>query len=272
VEALFDWGRRTYVMGIVNVTPDSFSGDGLAGRPGDAVAQAVRMQSEGADAIDVGGQSTRPGHDEVSIDEELARVMEVLPHIVRRVDVPVSIDTYRCEVARSAVAAGARIINDVWGLNRDSRLARLAAESSAMLILMHNQEGHEYRDLVGDVVSSLAESVAKAEAAGVQRDQLMVDPGIGLSFGKTPEQSLALLNRLSELRQIGLPILLGTSRKGFIGNVLGTEVDDRLEGTAATVALGIAAGVDMVRVHDVRAMVRVCQMADAVVRQPVRVS
>jgi dihydropteroate synthase len=225
----------------------------------------MRMESEGADVIDVGGQSTRPGHIEVGVEEELARVMEVLPGIVRQASAPVSIDTYRAEVAEPAVAAGARIINDVWGLKRDGRLAELAAESGAMLILMHNQEGHDYRDLVPDIVDSLSASVTRAEAAGVRRDQLMVDPGIG--FGKTPEQNLVVLHRLGELRALNLPILLGTSRKSVIGKVLGTEVNDRLEGTAATVAVGIAAGVDMVRVHDVRAMVRVSRMADAIARQ-----
>jgi dihydropteroate synthase len=255
-------------MGIVNVTPDSFSGDGVAGRPEDALAQALRMEADGADVVDVGGQSTRPGHIEITIEEELDRVTGPLIEIIRRVRVPVSVDTYRYEVASAAVAAGARIVNDVWGLKRDPRLAELAAQSGASLILMHNQEGTEYQDLVPEVLESLSRSVASAEGSGVARARLMVDPGIG--FGKTPEQNLVLLHRLDELRALGLPILLGTSRKSVIGKVLGTEVDDRLEGTAATVALGIAAGADMVRVHDVKAMVRVCRMTDAVIRQPVR--
>ena len=252
-------------MGILNMTPDSFSGDGLADNPEAAVAQALQMESEGADIIDVGGMSTRPSHTEVSTEEELARVMAVLPQLVARLSVPVSIDTYRYEVADAALRAGAGAINDVWGLQREPGLAELAAGSGAMLFLMHNQEGTEYRDLVPDVVESLRDSVARAEAAGVTRERIVVDPGIG--FGKTADQNLELLARLPELRVLGLPILLGTSRKSTIGRVLGTEVDDRLEGTAATVALGIGAGADMVRVHDVKPMTRVATMSDAIVRR-----
>jgi dihydropteroate synthase len=252
-------------MGIVNVTPDSFSGDGVAGQAEAAVAQAVRMVEEGADVIDVGGQSTRPGHQEISIDEEIGRVMEVLPEIVRQVTVPVSIDAYRHEVCRVAVEAGATIINDVWGLRRDPRIADLAAEAGTTLVLMHNQDNPIYKDLVPNIVSGLSGSITMADAAGVSMDHLIVDPGIG--FGKTAEQNLVVMHRLSELKVLNLPILLGTSRKSTIGAVLDLPVEERLEGTAATVALGIAAGADMVRVHDVRAMVRVARMADAIVRQ-----
>ena len=252
-------------MGILNMTPDSFSGDGLADAPGAAIEQALQMEADGADIIDVGGMSTRPAHAEVPTAVELARVMSVLPELVSRLTVPISIDTYRYEVAESALKAGAAAINDVWGLQREPGLAELAADSGAMLFLMHNHVGTEYRDLVPDVVESLRDSVARAEVAGVAREQLVVDPGIG--FGKTAEQNLEVLARLAELRVLGLPILLGTSRKSTIGRVLGTDVDDRLEGTAATVALGIAAGADMVRVHDVRQMARVATMSDAIVRR-----
>jgi len=252
-------------MGILNMTPDSFSGDGLADHPEAAVEQALQMEADGADIIDVGGMSTRPAHLEVTTGEELERVMSVLPELVRRLTVPVSIDTYRYEVADAALKAGAAAINDVWGLQREPGLAELAAESGAMLFLMHNQEGTEFRDLVPDVVESLRDSVALAEAAGVSREQLVVDPGVG--FGKTAEQNLEVLGRLAELRVLGLPILLGTSRKSTIGRVLGTEVDDRLEGTAATVALGIGGGADMVRVHDIKPMTRVAAMSDAIVRR-----
>jgi dihydropteroate synthase len=253
-------------MGILNVTPDSFSGDGVAGDPDAAMAQAVRMEAEGADVIDIGGMSTRPGHAEISVDEELERVMSVLPQVVSLVGVPVSIDSYRHDVAAAAVEAGATIINDVWGLRRDPRLADLAARTGAWLVLMHNQDNAVYKDLVPNVISGLAGSITMAEAAGVPLERLMVDPGIG--FGKTPEQNLVVLHRLAELKVLNLPMVVGTSRKSVIGRTLDLPVDDRVEGTAATVALAIAAGVDMVRVHDVAAMVRVARMADAIVRQP----
>jgi dihydropteroate synthase len=267
MQAHFAWGARTYVMGILNVTPDSFSGDGLASRPGDAVQLAVQMEADGADLIDVGGMSTRPGHTVISPEEELRRVMSVIPGLTRRLRVPVSIDSFRYEVAVAAVGAGASVINDVWGLQKDPRLAELAARAGALLVLMHNQDGTDYNDLIPDVSASLRRSVALARNAAVPADRLLIDPGIG--FGKTADQNLELLARLGELREIGLPILLGTSRKSTIGKVLGSEVDDRVEGTAATVALGIAAGADMVRVHDVRQMTRVARMTDAIVRRPV---
>lgn len=254
-------------MGVLNVTPDSFSGDGLAGRPEKAIELGLRMEADGADVIDVGGMSTRPGHHEVPGSEELDRVMAVIPSLVARLRVPISIDSYRYEVATAAVEAGATVINDIWGLQREPRLADLAARAGSLLVLMHNQEGTEYPDLLGDVVASLRRSVDGARTAGVAAERLIIDPGIG--FGKTADQNLEVLARLSELKQLGLPILLGTSRKSAIGKVLGTEVDDRVEGTAATVALGIAGGADMVRVHDVRQMARVSRMADAIVRRAV---
>ena len=257
------FGARTHVMGIVNVTPDSFSGDGVAGQPATAAAMARRMVEDGASILDVGGQSTRPGHAEVTQGQELDRVMSVLPALPR-LGVLVSVDTYRLDVARAALDAGAAMINDVWGLKREPGLAGLAAERGAWLVLMHNQDGTAYQDLVPDVLASLRASIAIAGAAGMGRERLVVDPGIG--FGKTAEQNLEILRRLGEFRALGLPILLGTSRKSTIGKVLGTEVDDRLEGTAATVALGIAGGADIVRVHDVREMARVAAMSDAIVR------
>lgn len=269
MRAQFEWGVRTYIMGVLNLTPDSFSGDGLADDPGAAVGQALRMEAEGADIIDVGGMSTRPSHVEVPSEEELRRVMAVLPDLLARLRVPVCVDTFRYDVAVAALEAGVAGINDVWGLQREPRLARLAARSGALLFLMHNQDGTEYSDLLADIAGSLARSVAAAEAAGVTRDRIVVDPGIG--FGKTADQNLEVLARLSELKSLGLPVLLGTSRKSTIGKVLGTEVGDRLEGTAATVALGIGAGVDMVRVHDVVPMARVARMADAIVRRPTQV-
>jgi dihydropteroate synthase len=251
-------------MGIINVTPDSFSADGVLGDPSMAVELGRGMVEAGADILDVGGMSSRPGHQEISVDEELTRVMRVLPALRAAVPAPISIDTYRYEVARAAVESGAGVINDIWGLQREPRLAELAAETGSGLVLMHNQDGSAYADLVPDLIASLARSVAVAEAAGVPRDAIVVDPGIG--FGKTAEQNLEVLRRLGELKALGLPILLGTSRKSTIGKVLGLPVEDRLEGTAATVALGIAAGADIVRIHDVGPMVRVARMSDAIIR------
>jgi dihydropteroate synthase len=260
----FNWGSRTYVMGVINVTPDSFSGDGLGNDVEGAVAVALKMAEDGADLVDVGGMSSRPGHQEVPEQEELDRLMSVLPRIAATVQVPVSVDTYRYSVAEAAVQNGASIINDIWGLKREPRMAELAAREGSMLVLMHNQDGTEYEDLLVEVAGSLRRSVDMAEAAGVARERLVVDPGIG--FGKTAEQNLEVLRRLDELKVLGLPILLGTSRKSTIGKVLGLPVEDRLEGTAATVALGIGAGADLIRVHDVRSMVRVARMADAIIR------
>lgn len=251
-------------MGIINVTADSFSADGVLGDPAIAVELGRGMEEAGADIVDVGGMSSRPGHQEISLDEELTRVMNVVPGLRAAVAVPISIDTYRYEVAQAAVAGGATIINDIWGLQREPRLAELAAQTGSGLVLMHNQDHTTYEDLVPDIIESLGRSVAVAESAGVPPDAIIVDPGIG--FGKSAEQNLEVLRRLDALKVLGLPILLGTSRKSTIGRVLGLPVEDRLEGTAATVALGIAGGADIVRVHDVGPMVRVARMSDAVVR------
>ena len=269
------WGERTYVMGVINMTPDSFSGDGLGRDVDAAVERALAFEQEGADLIDVGGQSTRPagrvygpGAPVVSPDEEAERVVPLIRRLASALGgrVPISIDTFRAEVAREAVAAGAALINDVWGLQRDPKLAHVAAEHGVPLVLMHNQEGYAYRDLLADVTASLRRSVQQAAAAGVPPDQIIVDPGIG--FGKGAAQSLELLRRLNEFKAaLGRPVLVGTSRKSHIGEVLGgLPAQERLEGTAATVALAIAKGADIVRVHDVKAMARVARVADAVVR------
>ena len=260
----FRWGSRTYVMGVVNVTPDSFSGDGMAGRLEDAVEQALLFEAEGADIIDVGAESTRPGHAPVSVEEELSRLLPVLEGIVAAVSIPVSVDTYKPEVARRAVDAGAVMINDVWGPRVGEGMAAAAAETRAPLMLMHNQNGTEYGDLMPEVAVSLARAAETAEAAGVRRESLILDPGIG--FGKTADHNLEILSRLGELKALGFPLMVGTSRKSTIGLVLDLPVEERLEGTAATVALSIAGGADIVRVHDVEAMVRVARMSDAVVR------
>ena len=260
----FAWGKRTYVMGIINVTPDSFSGDGLGHDAEAALEQALRFQDEGADIIDVGGESTRPGSTPVTVEEEKRRVIPVIRLLASRLDVPVSVDTYKREVAREALAAGAAVINDVWGLKRDPALADLAAREGAPIVLMHNQQGLDYSDLVPEVLASLRFSLRQALEAGVPSENVVLDPGLG--FGKRPEHNLELLRRLAELKALGLPLLVGTSRKSTIGLVLDLPVEERLEGTAATVALAIANGADIVRVHDVKAMTRVARMSDAIVR------
>ena len=251
-------------MGIINLTPDSFSGDGLGSDVSAAVEQALRFEAEGADFIDVGAESTRPGHESITAEEELERLMPALEAIVSRVNLPVSVDTSKAVVARNAVAAGAAIINDQWGLKSEPEIAVAAAETGAGLILMHNQKGRHYDDLIPDVASGLSASAGVALEAGVPKGNIVLDPGIG--FGKTPDHNLEVLNRLREFTSLGYPLLLGTSRKSTIGMVLDLPVEERVEGTAATVALAVAGGVDIVRVHDVRHMVRVCRMSDAVVR------
>ena len=258
------WGVRTYVIGIINLTPDSFSGDGLGGDVDAAVDLALRFQDEGADILDIGAESTRPGHKQISLNKELARLMPALEAVAKRVDLPISVDTYKAAVARRAVDAGAVIINDIWGLKVEPELAEVAAETCAGLVLMHSQKGTQYRDLVPNLVSSLKDSVRTALEAGVPRDNIIVDPGIG--FGKTPDQNLAVLARLNELNELDCPILVGTSRKSTLGLLLDLPAEERVEATAATVSLAIAGGADLVRVHDVKEMVRVCRVTDAVVR------
>jgi dihydropteroate synthase len=263
----FVWGERTYIMGVINVSPDSFSGDGL-GDVAAAVAQARRFVDEGADLLDVGGQSTRPGFEELSPEEEIRRVVPVIERLVAELDVPVSVDTYKSPVARAALQAGAHLLNDIWGFRCDPSLAGLCVEFGVPAVVMHNQRGRSAsggHDVIGDVRAGLEASIAIAEEAGLPRERLIVDPGFG--FGWTPEQNLEQLRRLGELRALGLPILVGTSRKSTIGEVLGgAPVEERLFGTAATVALAIANGADIVRVHDVAEVRDVVRVADAVVR------
>jgi len=260
----FRWGERTYIMGVLNLTPDSFSGDGLGRNIEAAVVQARRMVEEGADILDIGGESTRPESSPVAADEELRRVMPVIERLAGELSVPLSIDTYRSEVARRAVTAGVRMINDVWGLRRNPELAQVAAEAGVPLVIVANQREKTYGEIVPEVIDSLREGMKLAQDAGVAWENIIIDPGIG--FGKTLEGNLELMRRLGELRVLGRPILLGTSRKSMIGLVLDLPPDQRLEGTAATVALGVANGADMVRVHDVMPMVRVSRMTDAIVR------
>jgi dihydropteroate synthase len=274
--SIFYWGQRTYVMGVINVSPDSFSGDGLAGVEG-AVARAKRLASDGADIIDIGGESTRPGSGPISINEELRRVIPVVEKLAREISVPLSVDTYKLEVARQALNVGANMINDIWGLRKEPRLAELAAQKGVPIALMSNQRDSPCHEIMSAVISDLKRAIEQALDAGVPWENIIIDPGIG--FGKTQEQNLEILRRLEELRALGRPVLLGSSRKSFIGWVLdltpeqrSSEVafvppgDQRLEGTAATIAIGIAQGVDIVRVHDVKEMARVCKMSDAIVR------
>ena len=301
---LFDWGARTYVMGILNITPDSFSGDGLlaphatavgvsgtaaevAAEVNAAVEQARQFVEAGADILDVGGESTRPGSQPLGTEEEMRRVVPVIEALAREFPgSTISVDTYKAAIAKAALAAGASIVNDVWGLRADPNLRRVVAESGCAVVLMHNRSnpasvevreqlgkaylGAEYVDLIADVKRELMQSVELARAAGVRDDKIILDPGIG--FGKKVEHNLELINRLGEIRDLGFPVLIGPSRKSFIGYTLDLPPDQRKEGTAATVAIGIARGADIVRVHDVHEMMRVVKMADALVRRSSRPS
>ncbi len=265
----FTWGTRTYLMGIVNVSPDSFAGDGIHSSA-IALEQAVRMVQEGADIIDVGGESTRPGSTPISLDEELSRVVPVVQSIRRDLSVPLSVDTYKYEVAKAAVEAGADIINDIWGLKKEPRLAELAAQHGTAMVLMSNQRdvspNHdvEFDDIVRVVRHDLERAASEAVAHGVPANRIIIDPGIG--FGKTQPQNLLLLRRLRELRDLPYPLLVGTSRKSVLGYVLQLPAAERFEATAATMALAIDRGADIVRVHDVKEMWRVCRVTDAIVR------
>jgi len=279
------FGSRTYIMGILNVTPDSFSGDGLM-NCGEliqcATDQAHKFLDAGADILDIGGESTRPGSTPISEEEELSRVLPVIKALRHAdVDLLISIDTYKSKVAEAALGCGADWINDGWALRADPKLGKLAAREGVPIILMHNRSkpanvelderlgghyvGSEYKDLIGEVKTELLEAVQRAHHAGVENDRIILDPGIG--FGKTVEQNLELIDRLAEIKALGYPVLFGPSRKSFIGYTLDLPPNQRMEGTAASVAIGIAHGADIVRVHDVQAMVRVARMTDAIVRR-----
>lgn len=253
-------------MGILNVTPDSFSDGGSYTTVEHAVQHALSMVEEGADMIDIGGESTRPGHAPVSLREELERVVPVIRELVRHVQVPISVDTYKAEVARQAIEAGAHIINDVWGFKADPDMAGVAAQAGCPVILMHNRPEAVYTDFLPEVLEDLQESIDLALGGGVKKTNIILDPGIG--FAKSYEQNLWLMNRLEAIVELGYPVLLGTSRKSMIRTTLGLPPDDVIEGTAATTALGIAHGCDIIRVHDVQAMKRVAVMTDAIVRGP----
>ncbi|MDI3258069.1 MAG: dihydropteroate synthase [Kyrpidia sp.] len=254
---------RTLVMGILNVTPDSFSDGGRFDDPERALAHAREMVAEGADILDIGAESTRPGHTPVSAEEELRRLLPVVRAVASDLDVPISVDTYKARVAEAAVREGADMINDIWGLKRDPEMAPCAARLGVPVILMHNRESPPERDVMGIMLRELQESIRLARRAGIRDEQIILDPGIG--FGKTYEQNLRVMRRLRDVRALGYPVLLGTSRKSMIGRTLNLPVDRRVEGTAATVALGVSLGVDIVRVHDVPQMVRTVRMMDAMI-------
>ncbi len=262
----FRWGERTYIMGIINMSPDSFSGDGFGSDADEAIKQAERFITEGADIIDIGGESTRPGSQPTAPDEGINRVIPVIERLAAEISAPISIDTGKSAVARRALEAGAGMINDVWGLKQDSTLALVAAEAGVPIILTSNQRNESCRqDIMVEVIADLEKSIALAEKAGVVEQSIIIDPGIG--FGKSLEQNLEIIRRLAELKFLNKPILLGTSRKSVIGLVLDLPPDQRLEGTAATVAIGITNGADIIRVHDVKQMARVCRMSDAIIRR-----
>lgn len=258
-------GERTFIMGILNITPDSFSDGGDFIDIETAVNHAKAMVSEGADIIDIGGESTRPGFTEVSEEEELRRVLPVLERLVKEIDVPISVDTYKASVAEKALKTGAHIINDVWGMQKDPNMASIIAQYNVPIIAMHNQIGTEYaNDIMEEICRFLKESIKIGIAAGIKPENILLDPGIG--FGKTADQNIEVLQRLGELNDLGYPILLGTSRKSMIGKILGVIPKERMEGTVATTVMGIIQGVDIVRVHDVRENMRAAKMTDAIVR------
>lgn len=276
---VFEWGKRTYIMGIINLSPDSFSGDGVSDVE-EAVAQGLRFIQEGAHILDVGAESTRPGARPISADEELQRVLPVIKRLVDLTDVAIAVDTYKAPVARACLDVGASLINDVWGCRADPDMGPLLAERGVPMVLMHNRskpteavetrgigahyKGTQYDNLMADIIRELRECMDMVTRDGVRPEQIVVDPGIG--FGKTADQNLEVLNRVGELRSLGRPVLVGPSRKSFIGLTLDLPPEERLEGTAATVSLAIARGADIVRVHDVKEMARVARMTDAVAR------
>lgn len=264
-DTVWELGKRTYIMGILNVTPDSFSDGGRFTHVDHAVEHGFELIGQGADIIDVGGESTRPGSREVGEEEELGRVLPVVEKLAALTSVPVSVDTYKAKVAERCLKAGAALINDVWGLQREPEIARVAAHYGAPVVVMHNQIGTVYtQDILAAMIAFFENSLEIAEKAGLPRESIVLDPGIG--FGKTVEQNIAVMGRLSELKALGYPILLGTSRKSTIGRILDLPPEQRVEGTLATTVLGIQQGVDIIRVHDVLQNKRAALVADAIVR------
>lgn len=260
----FDLKERTYVMGILNITPDSFSDGGKFNELGKALKRVQEMIEEGADIIDIGGESTRPGFEVVEAEEEINRVVPVIKAIKEKFDIPISIDTYKSETAKAAIEAGADIINDIWGFKKDKNMAKLCAEKNVPCILMHNRDNAEYTDIMKDIKEDLIESINIALDAGVKRENIILDPGIG--FAKSLEENLKVMNNIEKIKELGFPILLGTSRKSMIGLTLNLPKDERLEGTLATTVLGITKGCEFIRVHDIKENKRVCVMTDSILK------
>jgi dihydropteroate synthase len=256
-----DFTNKTLIMGILNVTPDSFSDGGRYNHLDHAVAHAQQMIADGADILDIGGESTRPGHERISDDEEISRVVPAIEAISKEAQAPISIDTYKSKVAKSAVDAGATIINDIWGAKEDPEIADVAAETGVPIILMHNRKDRNYANFIRDVLNDLYESITIAKKAGVNDEQIILDPGIG--FAKDLRENLEMMRQLDTLVSLGYPVLLGTSKKSMIGGVLDLPVTERTEGTGATVCYGIQKGCQIVRIHDVKEMSRMAKMMDA---------
>ncbi|WNF23057.1 dihydropteroate synthase [Mesobacillus jeotgali] len=256
-----DFTDKTLIMGILNVTPDSFSDGGKYNHLENAVKHARQMIADGADILDIGGESTRPGHERISDEEEISRVVPAIKAISKEIEVPISIDTYKSKVAKSAVDAGAAIINDIWGAKEDPEIADVAAETGVPIILMHNRNDRNYSNFIRDVLNDLYESITIAKKAGVSDDQIILDPGIG--FAKDLKENLEMMRHLDTLVSLGYPVLLGTSKKSMIGGVLNLPVSERTEGTGATVCYGIQKGCQIVRIHDVKEMSRMAKMMDA---------
>ena len=266
---MFDWGSKTYLMGILNTTPDSFSGDGIYQNVNLSISKGIDMLSNGADVLDIGGESSKPpsiyGHvDKVSANEEIQRIVPVIHALSLESEAIISVDTYKAKVAKAAISAGATMVNDIWGLRRDPEMVQLIADTGVYVVIMHNAGSAQYKDIVKDTVEFLKNRVDFAISRGIDKNKIIVDPGIG--FIKGSEQNLQILNRLDEYKTIGVPVMVGTSRKSTIGEILELPVDDRIEGTAATVSVAITRGADMVRVHDVQEMHRIAKMTDAIVR------
>ena len=259
---IFDLAGHTYVMGILNVTPDSFSDGGMFIDKDVAVKRALQMIEEGADIIDIGGESTRPGFTPVSADEQIERVVPVIEEIKKNIDSPISVDTYDAKVAKAALEAGCDIVNDIWGLKKDPEMAKVIAEYDAFCVLMHNRNNPDYINFRKDLLSDFGEILDIANAAGIDKDKIILDPGVG--FGKTREQNLVAINHMDDLKVLGYPLLLGTSRKSVIGLTLDLPVDERLEGTLATTVMACMKGINFVRVHDIKENVRTIKMTEAI--------
>lgn len=253
--------ERTIIMGILNVNPDSFSDGGKYNEQDKALKHALEMVENGADILDIGGESTRPGYTEISAEEEIERIAPIVELISNEIDVPISIDTYKAKVARAALVSGAHIINDIWGAKREPEIAAVAAEYDAPIVLMHNRHNQDYQSFVNDVLVDLEESIAISVKAGVKKDKIILDPGIG--FAKNLKYNLEMMRNLDKIVALGYPVLLGTSKKSMIGKVLDLPVSERLEGTGATVCFGIQKGCQIIRVHDVKEMSRMARMMDA---------